>query len=181
MPADVFTIGPYTVPGALRRVEVPDRELVWQVTQGALGGVGAATIWRGVKVTEGIVVTTLLTDPADPTRAVQDADEAARIWGAFLDLVHPQSLQKPPAWDVGHPLLDAQRPRVQRCSHSKNKLVPLNDSGLAWLGSIVLIEFKKLQPRTPAAPDPAKLDGVEPPQTAAQKRIEELTNKVING
>ena len=77
MPAHVFGIGPYVVPGIVQNVEVPDRALTWQITQGAAGGIGAATIWRGVKIDEGgIIITTLITDDLD--NVVQDADDAAR-------------------------------------------------------------------------------------------------------
>lgn len=181
MSANVFTIGPYTVPGCLQSVEIPGRALVWQVTQGALGGIGAATIWRGVKITEGIVVTTLITRRDDPNVAESDADVAAAIWREFLLLVHPNPNAKPPSWDAGHPFLDAQIPRVQRVAHSENRFVPFGNKTLAYLGSLLIIESKPLKRVTPAAPDPAKIDGVEPPQTAAQKRIAELTDKVING
>lgn len=181
MPSNVFNIGPYVVPGILQYVEVPDRALNWQVTQGAAGGVGAATIWRGVKIDEGgIVITTLITN--DAGEVVQDADEAARLWGAFLDLVHPQAIAKPPTWQLSHPLLEAQRPRISQGAHSKNKMVLFDKSKIAWLGSLVLIEYKPLKIARPAAPDPAKLDNNEfTPQTAKERRVAELIEKVRNG
>lgn len=183
MPADVFSIGPYVVPGVLQRVEVPERKLVWQVTQGALGGLGAATIWRGVQITEGIVLTTLITDPVNPSSVVTSAEAAAALWGAFLDQIHPNPIAKPPAWDVGHPFLDAQRPRIQRCAHSTNKLASYKDGGwAAYVGSLVLLEFRPFKPVAPAAPDPAKLDsGVKPPQDAAEQQIQDLLSQVQNG
>lgn len=182
MPADVFTIGPYPVPGILQGVEVPDRALVWQVSQGALGGIGASTTWRGVKIDEGgIVITTLITNDAD--EPVEDADEAARIWGAYLDKVHPDcETKKPPAWDVSHPMLAAQRPRIKRAAHSKNKMVLYKDGLIAWVGSLVLIEYKPLKLATPAAPDPAKLDNViVTPQDANEELIQVLKHKVNYG
>lgn len=181
MPAWEFGIGPYIVPGVLQGVEVPDRALNWQITQGALGGIGASTIWRGTKIDEGgIVITTLITDVDG--LVIEDADEAARVWGAFLDQVHPQAgTAKPPAWDLRHPLLDAQRPRIQRGAHSKNKMVLFREGSIAWLGSLILIEFKPLKLATPAPPDPAKLsDKEETPQNARQRQIAELIDKVNN-
>ena len=138
-------------------------------------------IWRGTKIDEGgIVITTLITD--DQGYAIEDADEAARVWGAFLDQVHPQAgTAKPPAWDLRHPLLDGQRPRIQRGAHSKNKMVIYRDDKIAWLGSLILIEFKPLKLATPAAPDPAKLnDAEETPQNANQRQIAALVDKVNN-
>jgi hypothetical protein len=181
MPAHIFTIGPYTVPGILQSVEVPDRALNWQVTQGSAGGIGAATIWRGVKLDEGgIVITTLITD--DSEIVIQDADEAARRWGAFLDLVHPKAIAKPPTWQIAHPLLEAQRPRITQGSHSKNKMALFDKTKLAWLGSLVLIEYKPLKIIRPAEPDPAKLDSkVVTAQTAREKYALELVEKVKNG
>jgi hypothetical protein len=181
MPSHIFTIGPYVVPGILQSVEVPDRALNWQVTQGSAGGIGAATIWRGVKLDEGgIVITTLITNEAG--EVVQDADEAARLWGAWLDLIHPQAIAKPPTWQIAHPLLEAQRPRITQGAHSKNKLALFDKSKLAWLGSIVLIEYKPLKIVRPGAPDPAKLDTKEvTPQTARERYALELVEKVKNG
>ena len=181
MPSHIFTIGPYVVPGILQSVEVPDRALNWQVTQGSAGGIGAATIWRGVKLDEGgVVITTLIT--GESGEVTQDADEAARLWGSFIDLVHPQSIAKPPTWQIAHPLLDAQRPRITQGAHSKNKLALFDKSKLAWLGSIVLIEYKPLKIVRPGAPDPAKLDTKEvTPQTARERYALELVEKVKNG
>lgn len=181
MPSHVFSIGPYTVPGILQSVEVPDRALNWQVTQGSAGGIGAATIWRGVKLDEGgIVLTTLITDIGGTV--IQDADEAARAWGAFLDLIHPKAIAKPPTWQIAHPLLEGQRPRITQAAHSKNKLGLFDKRSIAWLGSLVLIEYKPLKIIRPAAPDPAKLDSKEvTPQTAREKYALELVEKVKNG
>jgi hypothetical protein len=181
MPAHIFGIGPYVVPGILQSVEVPDRALNWQIMQGAAGGIGAATIWRGVKLDEGgIVVTTLITDEAG--RVVQDADHAARLWGGFLDLVHPKATQKPPTWDLVHPLLDAQRPRIQRGAHSKNKMTIYAERSIAWIGSIVILEYKPLKLARPAEPDPAKLDSdVVTPQNKREAYALELANRIKNG
>lgn len=181
MPSHIFTIGPHVVPGILQSVEVPDRALNWQVTQGSAGGIGAATIWRGVKLDEGgIVISTLVTDSNGAV--VQDADEAARLWGSFIDLVHPQSIAKPPTWQIAHPLLEAQRPRITQGAHSKNKLSLFDKTKIAWLGSLVLIEYKPLKIIRPGAPDPAKLDSKEvTPQTARERYALELVNKVKNG
>ena len=182
MPSDVFMIGSsYRVPGILQGVEVPDRALVWQVSQGSLGGIGASTTWRGVKLDEGgIVVTTIITDASGAIE--KDCDEAARIWGAWLDLIHPESgTKKPPAWDISHPLLAAQRPQIRRAAHSKNKMVQLAEGKRAWVGSIVLIEYKPLRLATPAAPDPAALDNTTPtPQDKNELAIQQLMNE-ING
>lgn len=181
MPAHIFGIGPYIVPGIVQRVEVPDRALTWQITQGAAGGIGAATIWRGVKIDEGgIVITTLITD--DAGLVVQDADDAARRWGAFIDLVHPMPTQKPPTWDLVHPMLAAQRPQIQRGAHSKNKMVPHSDRTIAWVGSLVILEYKPLKLARPAEPDPAKLDSnTVTPQNKREAYALELVNKVKNG
>lgn len=180
MPSHVFTIGPYTVPGVLQSVEVPDRALNWQVTQGSAGGIGAATIWRGVKLDEGgIVLTTLVTNDAGEVE--QDADEAARLWGAFIELIHPKPIAKPPTWQVAHPLLEAQRPRITQAAHSKNKLSMFDKTKIAWLGTLVLIEYKPLKIVRPEAPDPAKLDSKTPtPQTARQQYRAELRTKAKN-
>jgi hypothetical protein len=181
MPAHVFTIGPYTVPGILQSVEVPDRALNWQVTQGSAGGIGAATIWRGVKLDEGgIVITTLITDASGNVE--QDADEAARLWGGFIDLVHPQAIAKPPTWQVAHPLLSAQRPRITQAAHSKNKLALFDKSKLAWLGSLVLIEYKPLKIVRPAAPDPAQLEDKQvTPQNDREAYALQLSERIRNG
>lgn len=181
MPSHEFIIGPYRVPGVLQSVEVPDRSLNWQVTQGSAGGIGAATIWRGVKLDEGgIVLTTLVTNDAGEVE--QDADEAARLWGAFIDLIHPQAIAKPPTWQVAHPLLEAQRPRITQAAHSKNKLSLFDKSKIAWLGSLVLIEYKPLKIVRPAAPDPAKLDSkTVTPQNAREQYALELANRIKSG
>lgn len=182
MPAHIFDIGPYPVPGILQGVEVPDRAQVWQVSPGALGGIGASTSWRGMKIDEGgVVITTIITNSSGAVE--KDADEAARIWGSYLDLIHPESeTKKPPAWDIGHPLLAAQRPRIKRAAHSKNKLFQLAEGKLAWVGSLVLIEYKPLRLATPAAPDPAKIDNVVvTPQDKNEIIIQQLLDKVNNG
>jgi hypothetical protein len=181
MPAHIFNIGPYVVPGILQSVEVPDRALNWQVTQGSAGGIGAATIWRGVKLDEGgIVITTLITNARGEVE--QDADEAARLWRSFLELVHPQGITKPPTWQISHPLLDAQQPRITQGAHSKNKMALFDKTKIAWLGSIVLIEYKALKIVRPGPPDPAKLDTKEvTPQTARERYALELVEKVKNG
>jgi hypothetical protein len=181
MPSHEFIIGPYIVPGVLQSVEVPDRALNWQVTQGSAGGIGAATIWRGVKLDEGgILITTLVTNDAGEVE--QDADEAARLWGAFIELIHPKPIAKPPTWQVAHPLLEAQRPRITQAAHSKNKLSLFDKSKIAWLGTLVLIEYKPLKIVRPAAPDPAKLDSkTVTPQTARERYALELAEKVKNG
>lgn len=181
MPAHIFGVGPYVVPGILQRVEVPDRALNWQIQQGSLGGLGAATIWRGVKLDEGgIVVTTLLT--SSDGRPLEDADEAAAAWSSWLATIHPDTKRTPPAWDLSHPLLAAQWPPILRGSHSKNKMVPYSDSTIAWVGSVVLIEYKPLKLATPAQPDPAKLDDkTATPQDKNEQRIQELLEKMRNG
>jgi hypothetical protein len=181
MPAHIFKIGPYDVPGILQNVEVPDRALTWQITQGAAGGIGAATIWRGVKIDEGgIIITTLITD--DAGLVVQDADDAARRWGAFVDLVHPKATTKPPTWDLSHPLLSAQRPMIQRGAHSKNKMLPYAKNSIAWVGSLVIIEYRPLKLARPAEPDPAKLDSnTVTPQNKREVLALELIEKVKNG
>ncbi len=180
MPSHIFTIGPYVVPGILQSVEVPDRALNWQVTQGSAGGIGAATIWRGVKLDEGgVVITTLIT--GESGEVTQDADEAARLWGSFIDLVHPQSIAKPPTWQIAHPLLEAQRPRITQGAHSKNKLSLFDKTKIAWLGSLVLIEYKPLKIIRPAAPDPAKLDSkAVTPQTDQERRLASALGRARN-
>lgn len=181
MPSHEFIIGPYVMPGVLQSVEVPDRALNWQVTQGSAGGIGAATIWRGVKLDEGgIVITTLITNAAGEVE--QDADEAARLWGAFLDLIHPQPIAKPPTWQIAHPLLEGQRPRITQGAHSKNKIALFEKSKIAWLGSLVLIEYKPLTIVRPAAPDPAKLDSsTVTPQNDREKYALQLADRIKNG
>jgi hypothetical protein len=53
---------------------------------------------------------------------------------------------------------------------------------IAWLGSIVLIEYKALKIVRPGPPDPAKLDTKEvTPQTARERYALELVEKVKNG
>lgn len=181
MPAHIFGIGPYVVPGIIQNVEVPDRALTWQITQGAAGGIGAATIWRGVKIDEGgVIITTLITDELD--NVVQDADDAARRWRAFLELVHPKPTTKPPTWDLSHPLLSAQSPIIQRGAHSKNKMLPFGKNSIAWVGSLVLIEYRPLKLARPAEPDPAKLDNVTvTPQNKQEIRLAELRDRVKYG
>jgi hypothetical protein len=181
MPAHIFKIGPYDVPGILQNVEVPDRALTWQITQGAAGGIGAATIWRGVKIDEGgIIITTLITD--DAGLVVQDADDAARRWVAFIDLVHPKATTKPPSWDLAHPLLSAQRPQIQRGAHSKNKMMPFGKNSIAWVGVLVLIEYRPLKIARPAEPEPAKLESNTPtPQNKQEVLLRELEHQVRYG
>ena len=47
-------------------------------------------------------------------------------------------------------MLAAQRPRIQRGAHSKNKMVPFSDRAIAWVGSLVLIEYRPLKLARPA-------------------------------
>jgi hypothetical protein len=182
MPAHEFMIGPHMVPGLLQGVEVPDRAQVWEVTQGALGGIGASITWRGVKIDEGgIIITTMITDSSG--NVVDDADDAARLWGAYLDLIHPESgTKKPPAWDIAHPFIAATRPPIKRAAHSKNKMFLWKEDKLAYIGSLVLIEYKPLKSATPAAPDPAQLDSnTVTPQNKREQYALELVEKVKNG
>ncbi len=79
--------------------------------------------------------------------------------GAFIKLIHAEAdSAKPPTWQVGASAPRAQRPRITQAAHSKNKLSLFDKSKIAWLGTLVLIEYKPLKIVRRAAPDPAKLD-----------------------
>lgn len=178
MSTSQFFVGPELVPGRLQRVEIPSRDLVWAVSQLGAGGVGASTIWRGVKVAEGgIVVTTLITDEQD--NVVSNLEDAVAIWIPFLSLVHPNPKAKPPTWDCTHPLLISAWPFIGPLSIAGNKLVDFrNGDGLSWLGSIVFQEYFKAKRITPAAPDPAKLTNeAKGPVDKAEEMISDLAEK----
>lgn len=178
MSAGQFFVGSELVPGILQSVEIPSRDLVWQVTQGAAGGVGAATIWRGVKVAEGgTIVTTLITD--EQGLVVSELEDAVGIWIPFLSLVHPNPKAKPPTWDCTHPLLTSVWPFMGPMAIAANKLVSFrNNDGLSWVGSLVLQEYFKFKRVTPAAPDPAKINNDQKgPADKAEEMILALAEK----
>jgi len=181
MPAYEFYIGPHLVPGVIQKVEVKPRQQNWQVQAGAAGGIGAATIWRGLKIDEDAVsISTLITD--DAGKAVKDADDAVAIWTPFLTLIHPNPLVKPPAWSSFNPLLVGHWPIYETLSMKSNNIVPFRGDGLSWLGVLLLIEYKALKRAPVGPPDPAKLDDrSEGPADAAEREITELVNKALNG
>lgn len=180
MAADEFFIGPHVVPGRVQKVEVKPREENWQIQLGAAGGLGAATIWRGIKIADDAVsITTLITD--DAGNVVRNPDDAAAIWTPFLTLIRPSPTGKPPSWTCFHPLLLGHWPVYDTMALKSNNLIPFREDGLSWLGAILLIEYKQLKRAAVGPPDPAKIDDRrETPTSAAERQVAELVNKVIN-
>ncbi len=171
-------IGPTPIPGVIQPgIEIDGREINWQV-QAGVSGLGAATIFRGVKLIENIKVKTLLAIPGKPQ--IQ-WDEAVALWTAFLRAIWPVTTVKPPAWDVDHPLFTLVYPPVSRVAHKLNRIVPFNSANTAWLAELTLIEYKPLKLAKPGPPDPAKIDGRDkPPKDAMEAEIEDLLNKAKN-
>lgn len=190
MPANVFTIGDFKVPFAVLKVEMGLRKQVWQVTQAALGSVGAASTWRGIEIdTAGLTITSLIMaegfEPGMPGGVVvTDADEAARLHINFVKRIHPGvdgvTPPNPPVWDCDHPVPRSRFAR--KLAHLASGIMPFNDTASAWLSVIALIEAKPLKRLTPSAPDPAKLNSKnEPATTALERELEELIRQMKKG
>lgn len=170
----IVRIGGTIVPGIVQSIELPERGLVWQVQQGT-AGLGAFTIWRGVKLIESVKITTLL---AKRGATMAEWDEAVSDWSAFLRTMHPNPKLKPPAWDADHPLFRLRWPPLGRVSLKSNSTAPLGERGLAWLGVVEFIEYKPLKLATPGPPDPAQIDSRdEPPADAAEANLQSLLSK----
>lgn len=184
--AQDFYIGAYHVPRALRalilKVEKGVAEQVYQVTQAALGSVGASSTWRGRKLDEtGVTIEALLLDAGGAP--VQDAAAARDQHLAFIRLIHPgvdaATPQKPPTWDCSHPVIDAVF--VKKMAHIRSGLKPYAEHGLAWVSVIGLIESRPLKRVKPAAPAPAQItQRNETPQTAQEKEAIDLLEQLKN-
>jgi hypothetical protein len=163
----IVRVGPHQVPGIVQSIELPERGIVWQVQQG-VAGIGAHTIWRGVKLIESVKIKTLLAKRSAPHGP--EWDEAAAAWMQFLRSIDPAPLvRSPPAWDVDNPLFRMLWPPLARCAHKSNVPTPANDKGLAWIGVLELIEYKKLKLAPAGPPEPAQIDSREvPPRDAAE-------------
>lgn len=170
----IVRIGGAVVPGAVQSIELPERGMVWQVQQGS-AGLGAFTIWRGVKLIESVKITTMLCKKGAPPAEWDDAVDA---WQTFMRAIHPNPKLKPPAWDADHALFRLLWPPLGRVSHKSNRPAPANDRGTAWLGVIELIEYRPLKLATPGPPDPAQIDSRDqPPADAEEANLQSLLSK----
>jgi hypothetical protein len=167
--------GGIVVPGIVQSIELPERGINWQVQQG-VSGLGASTIWRGVKLIESVKITTMLAKRGAP---MVEWDEAVAAWAEFLKTIDPAPLKrKPPAWDIDHPLFRMLWPPLGRVAHKSNRPAPAHDRGLAWLGIIEFIEYRPLKLATPGPPDPAQIDSRDqPPADAYEANFLSLMNK----
>lgn len=166
-----FLVGPVVVPGILQTVALPEREIIWQVQQG-VAGIGGSTIWRGVKLIESVVITTLL---ATPGKTMAEWNEAVAAWKAFMFQIHPVATAKPPAWDVSYPTFALLHPPLSRMAHKKNSIQPFNANATAHKAILELIEYKPLKLVRAGPPDPAQIDSRDvPPQTAAEAEADAL-------
>lgn len=169
-----FFIGPHIVPGIYQKISIPEAGVNWQISQGAGGGVGAATIWRGMKVPEGgISIETLLTD--DDGLVVSDVSDAAAVWFPFLTLVHPNVKTKPPKFSCAHPLLIARQPPISDCAHYSNHIISPKGDHLSWHGILVLQAYYPFKRIAAAPPDPAIInDKTKGPADAFEAKLEAL-------
>jgi hypothetical protein len=171
-----FAIGSIVVPGKVQSVELPEREIIWNVQQG-VAGIGAATIFRGVKLIETVKVTTLLAKLGAPKA---EWDQAVAEWVQFMRTIHPSPTLKPPAWDVDYPAFRILWPPLGRMSHKANKIDAWKAGPpvTAYTATLTLIEYKPLKLAKPGPPDPAQIDSRDiPPRDAEEVELQELTEK----
>lgn len=174
-PLWICKIGDAFVPGILQSIDTPLREINWQVQTG-VAGVGAATIYRGTKLIEEVTIRTRLGKPG----TLQTTwDEAVAEWDAFLAILYPNPLVRPPAFNIDHPIFARLRPKLTTVAIKANGVEKANDAGTVWDGVLKLIEYRPLKLATPAQPDPAQIDSRDqPPRTAAEQEIQDLLNRV---
>ena len=182
MITDEFFIGPHLVPGVIQRIEVKPRQENWQITMGAAGGIGAATIWRGLKIEDDAVsIETLITQDGDPLGAVlRNPDDAAAVWTPYLTLLRPTATGKPPSWTCFHPLLLGHWPVYDKFALKANNLRAFRADGLSWVGSLLLVEYKPLRRAAVGPPDPAKIDANKTtPSDALEQEVNDLVNQLV--
>lgn len=171
-----FVVGAIAVPGILQTVELPEREIIWNVQQG-VAGIGAYTIFRGIKIIETVKVTTLLVKAGAPR---SEWDQAVAEWMSFLRTIHPSPTLKPPAWDVDYPAFRFLWPPLARMSHKANKIDQWKPGppATAYTATLTLIEYKPLKLAKPGPPDPAQIDSRDiPPRDAEERELAELLEK----
>ncbi len=179
----IVRVGPYQVPGIVQSIALPERGINWQVQQG-VAGIGAATIYRGIKLIESVKITTLLAKRQAPHGP--EWEEAVSAWTQFLKSIHPiptntAATARPPAWDVDHPLFRLLHPPLARMSHKSNVPTPANDRGTAWFGVLELIEYKPLKLAPAGPPEPAQIDSREvPPRNATEQNRAALLDHARN-
>lgn len=175
MSAHPFFIGDsIVVPGLYQKIAVPSREINWTITGAAAGGLGAATVWRGVKIPEGgIVIETLLVD--DAGNPIRDVEDATGIWVPFIFSMYPNPAVKPPVFSCFHPLLIARLPPIANCSIAAHDLVSPRGDHLSWHGILTLQAIVPQRKAAAAPPDPAKLSQKSSgPIDEVERQIDEL-------
>ena len=156
-------LGDTQFPGIVTDVDGVDRPIDW-VAQNGIGITGAALVYKGKKLVEGIKVTCDL---------VGSDDYQAHL--RFNDYIHTPDGQKPKAHTIGHPAFATVRV-------AKVVFAVIPSAKYAgkrrWRVVYELKEYKKPVPAPTGQADPAKVDGPPKPKDQLEAGFDALLKQI---
>lgn len=149
-------------PGVIVSVNGCVRPIDWQVQQG-IGITGAAVIFKGKKLVEGIKIV------CDLTQATH-----WQAWQKHYDYIKVPDATRPRIVRIGHPAF-TNLPKMVFESYPE---APQYAGKRKWTVEYSLKEYKKPIKVQTGPPDPAKLDGPPKPKDAAEAALASILQKI---
>lgn len=160
----VLVDGKVPFPGVVVSVNGLIRPIDWQV-QNAIGVTGAALIYKGKKLVEGITIVCELTNAIHWQQ-----------WETHYAYIAVPDGARPKVVTLGHPAFTKLAKQVFK-SYPE---APEYAGKRKWIATYTLNEYKKPVKVPTGPPDPAKIDGPPKPKDAAEQALAGLLNKIEN-
>lgn len=154
--------GDILFPGVVISLKCPARKLEW-VAQNGIGLTGAALVFKGKKLIEGIEIVCSITTVEHWTQ-----------WERHHAYIQTPIGQKPKAHTVNHPALA----ELKRQVFTEYPESPDYVGKRGWVARYLLSEYRKQIPVPVGTADPAKIDGPPKPQDKLDEALLGILNKI---